>query len=94
VETAGNGNLQTKTNKNYENKNRLDSGKQVVRPISAQTLVDWRLSECGNKFNGVYTEANRVKGAEAADFFCHCWHLKVITDKLVVLCDRNSSIAS
>jgi hypothetical protein len=32
-----------------------------------QTLVDWRLGECGNKFVGVCTEANSVKGAEAAE---------------------------
>jgi hypothetical protein len=37
------------TNKNYKYKNRLESGKQVDGPISAQTLVDWRLGECGNK---------------------------------------------
>jgi hypothetical protein len=30
-------------NKNYKYKNRLESGKQVIGPISAQTLVDWRL---------------------------------------------------
>jgi hypothetical protein len=30
--------------------------------------VDWRLGECGDKFIGVCTEANSVKGAEAADF--------------------------
>jgi hypothetical protein len=29
------------TNKNYKYKNRLESGKQVVGPISAQTLMDW-----------------------------------------------------
>jgi hypothetical protein len=40
-----------------------------VGPISAQTLVDWRLGDCGNKFIGVCTEANSVKGAEAADLF-------------------------
>jgi hypothetical protein len=57
------------TNKNYKYKNRLESGKQVVGPISAQTLVDWRLGECGDKFIGVCTEVNSVKGAEAADFF-------------------------
>jgi hypothetical protein len=28
------------TNKNYKYKNRLESGKQVIGPISAQTLVD------------------------------------------------------
>jgi hypothetical protein len=41
-------------------------------------LVDWQLGEHGNKFIGVYTEANRVKGAEAADFFFYGWYLKVI----------------
>jgi hypothetical protein len=47
------------TNKNYKYYNRLESGKQIVGPISAQALVDWRLGECGNKFIGVYTEAVR-----------------------------------
>jgi hypothetical protein len=28
----------------------------------------------------VYTDANIVMGAESADFFFYCWHLKVITD--------------
>jgi hypothetical protein len=37
-------------------------------PVSAQALVDWRLGECGDKFTEVYTEANSVMGAEAADF--------------------------
>jgi hypothetical protein len=51
METAGKGNLQLKhTNKKYKYKNRLESVKQVVGPISAQMLVDWRLGECGNKF--------------------------------------------
>jgi hypothetical protein len=44
------------TNKNYKYYNGLESGKQVVGPVSAQTLVDWRLGECGNKFIGVYTD--------------------------------------
>jgi hypothetical protein len=57
------------TNKNYKYYNRLESGKQVVRPVSAQTLVDWRLGECGDKFIGVCTEANSVMGTEAAEFF-------------------------
>jgi hypothetical protein len=57
------------TNKNYKDFSRLESGKQVVGPISAQTLVGWRFGECGDKLIGVCTEANRVKGAEAADFF-------------------------
>jgi hypothetical protein len=47
-----------------------------VEPLSAQTLVDWRLGERGNMFNGVCTEANSVKGAEAADFFLYSWYLK------------------
>jgi hypothetical protein len=38
------------TNKNYKYRNRLESGKQVVGPISEQALVDWWLGECGNKF--------------------------------------------
>jgi hypothetical protein len=37
------------TNKNYKNYNRLESGKQVVGPISVQTLVDCRLGECSDK---------------------------------------------
>jgi hypothetical protein len=57
------------TNKNYKDYNGLESGKQVVGPISAQTLVGWRLGECGDKFIGVCTEAKTVMGAEAADFF-------------------------
>jgi hypothetical protein len=57
------------TNMNYKDYNGLESGKQVLGPISAQTLVGWRLGECGDKFIGVCTEANSVMGAEAADFF-------------------------
>jgi hypothetical protein len=41
------------TNKNYKYYNGLESGKQVVGPISAQALVEWRLGECGDKFTGV-----------------------------------------
>jgi hypothetical protein len=66
VETAGKGNLQTR---NKSTKIRIESGKQVVGPISAQTLVDWRLGECGDEFIGVYTDGNIVMGAELADFF-------------------------
>jgi hypothetical protein len=80
VETAGKGNLQTKTYKQeLQVQNRLESGKQVVGPISEQMLVDWRFGECGNKLIGVCTEANSVKGVEAADFFLYCWYLKVLT---------------
>jgi hypothetical protein len=43
-------------------------------------LVDWLIGECGNKFIGECTEANSIKGAEAADFFFYCWYLKVIMD--------------
>jgi hypothetical protein len=53
-ETGGNSGERKLTNKNYKYKNRLESGKQVVGPIWAQTLVDWRLGECGNKFIGVF----------------------------------------
>jgi hypothetical protein len=60
-----------RTNKNYKYKNRLESSKQVVGPVSAQTLVDWWLGECGDEFIGVCTEANSVKGAEVADFFLY-----------------------
>jgi hypothetical protein len=58
-------------NKNYKYYNGLESGKQVVGPISGQALVKWRLGECGDKFIGVCTEANSVMGAEAADFFLY-----------------------
>jgi hypothetical protein len=57
------------TNKNCKYYNGLEFGKQVVGPVSAQALVEWRLGECGDKFIGVYTEVNSVMGAEAADFF-------------------------
>jgi hypothetical protein len=33
------------TNRNYKYKKRLESGKQVVGPISTQVPVDWRLGE-------------------------------------------------
>jgi hypothetical protein len=52
-ETGGDSGERKLTNNNYKYKNMLESGKQVVGPISAQTLVDWRLGECGNKFTGV-----------------------------------------
>jgi hypothetical protein len=48
-------------------------------PISAQTLMDWQLGECDNKFIGVCMEANSVKGAEAADFFFYCWYFVRVT---------------
>jgi hypothetical protein len=38
------------TNRNYNYYNGLESGKQVVGPVSAQALVEWRLGECGDKF--------------------------------------------
>jgi hypothetical protein len=68
------------TNKSRKCKDRLESGKQVVGPVSVQTLVDWRFGECGDKFIVVCTEANIIMGAESADFFFYCWYLKVITD--------------
>jgi hypothetical protein len=81
VETAGKGILQTKTYKqDYNCKDRLESGKQVIGPISTQALVGWQLGEYGNKFVGECTEASSVKGAETADFFFDCWYFKVITD--------------
>jgi hypothetical protein len=55
------------TNKNYKYYNGLESGKQIVGPISGHALVEWRLGECGDRFTGVCTEANSVKGAEAAN---------------------------
>jgi hypothetical protein len=79
-ETGGDSGERKLTNKNYKYQNRLEYGNQVVGPISAQTFADWRLGECGNKFIAVRTEANSVKGAEAADFFFYCWYLKVLTD--------------
>jgi hypothetical protein len=55
-ETGGDNGERKLTNKKYKYKNRLESGKQVVGPISALKLVDWRLGECGNKFIGVCTK--------------------------------------
>jgi hypothetical protein len=81
VETAGNRNLQTRTYKqDYNYKNRLESGKQAVGPISTQAPVGWPLGEYGDKFIGVCLEASSVTGAETADFFFYCWYLKVLTD--------------
>jgi hypothetical protein len=57
------------TNKDYRCYNGLESGKQVMGPVPAQALVEWRLGECGDKVIGVCTEANSVMGAETADFF-------------------------
>jgi hypothetical protein len=68
-ETLGDSRERKLTNKNYKYYNGLESGKQVVGPVSAQALVEWRLGECSDKFIGVCTEANSVMGAEAADFF-------------------------
>jgi hypothetical protein len=68
------------TNKNYRYYNGLESGKQVVGPVSAQALVEWRLGECGDKFIGVCTEANSVMGAEAADFFFYWRYSEVPAD--------------
>jgi hypothetical protein len=62
-ETGGDSGERKLTNMNYKYKNRLQSGKQVVGPISAQTLVDWRLGERGNKFIGVCTEFDTYQGA-------------------------------
>jgi hypothetical protein len=33
------------TNKNYKYYKLLESSKKVVRPVSTQALVDWRLGE-------------------------------------------------
>jgi hypothetical protein len=68
------------TNKNYNYYKLLESGKQVVGPVSMQALMDWRLGEWGDKFIGVYTDANIVMGAESADFFFDCWYYKVLAD--------------
>jgi hypothetical protein len=68
------------TNKNYNYYKLLESGKQVVGPVSKQALVDWRLSERGDEFIGVYTDANIVMGAESADLFFYCWYSKVLED--------------
>jgi hypothetical protein len=44
-ETGGDGGERKLTNKNYKYYNGLESGKQVVGPVSVQALVDWRLDE-------------------------------------------------
>jgi hypothetical protein len=44
----------------------LESGKQVVWPVSSQSLVDWRLGEGGDKIIG---ESSIVLDAVATDFF-------------------------
>jgi hypothetical protein len=67
-------------NKNYKYYKLLESGKQVVGPVSTQALVDWRLGEWGDKFIGVYTDTNIVMGAESADLFFYCWYSKVLAD--------------
>jgi hypothetical protein len=58
----------------------LESDKQVVGPVSMQVPLDWWFGEWGDEFIGVYTDANIVIGAESANFFFDCWHLKVIMD--------------
>jgi hypothetical protein len=68
------------TNKNYKYYNGLESGKQVVGPVSVQALVEWRLGECGDKFIGVCTEANSVMGVEAADFFFYGRYSEALVD--------------
>jgi hypothetical protein len=59
---------------NYNYDKLLESGKQVVGPVSTQALVDWRLGKWGDKFIGVYIDANIIMGAESADFFFYCWY--------------------
>jgi hypothetical protein len=71
---SGKGNLQTRTYK------LLESGKQVVGPVSTQALVGWRLGKWGDGFIGVYTDANIIMGAESADIFFYCWYSKVLAD--------------
>jgi hypothetical protein len=68
------------TNKNYKYKNRLESSKQVVGPISAQTLVDWRLDECGNKF--IDSESDNSSGE---CFFTECVSIVGTTSVVRVL---------
>jgi hypothetical protein len=68
------------TNKKYKYYKLLESGKQVVRPVSTQVLVGWWLGERGDEFIGVYTDANIIMGAESADFFFYYWYLKVLAD--------------
>jgi hypothetical protein len=70
VRQRGKGTYKLKlTNKNYKYYNGLESGKQVVGPISAQAFVYWRLGECGDKLIGVCTEAN-------SDFrLTVCWNV-------------------
>jgi hypothetical protein len=50
----------------------LESDKQIVGPVSTQAPLDWRFGEWGDELI--------VMGAESANFFFDCWHLKVITD--------------
>jgi hypothetical protein len=66
------------TNKKYKYYRLLESGKQVVGPVSTQALVGWRLGEGGDDFLGVYTDAKIKMGAESADFFFYCWYSKVL----------------
>jgi hypothetical protein len=80
VETAGNRNLQTRIYKQeIQLYKLLESDKQAVGPVSTQAPLDWRLSEWGDEFIEVYTDANIVMGAESFDFFFNCRYLKVIT---------------
>jgi hypothetical protein len=58
----------------------LESDKQIVGPVSTQAPLDGLFDEGGDEFIGVHADANIVMGAESADFFFDCWHLKVITD--------------
>jgi hypothetical protein len=68
------------THKKYKYYKLLESGKQVVGPVSTQVLMGWRLGEWGDEFTGMYTDANIIMGAELADFFFYCWYLKVLAD--------------
>jgi hypothetical protein len=68
------------TNKNYKYYKLLESSKKVVRPVSMQAVVDWRLGEWSDEFIGVYTDANIVMGAELSDFFFYWWYTEVLAD--------------
>jgi hypothetical protein len=46
------------TNKNYKYYNGLESGKQVLGPISVQALVEWRLWTYGIQHWGTTSNSN------------------------------------
>jgi hypothetical protein len=54
--------------------------------------LDWRFGEWGDEFIGVYTDANIVMGAESADFFFDCWHLKVNNIRLFITVEYHENV--